>query len=132
MGASAVLDHVPEDVRPNESAEPRAAVNEDKSDWRSTASATAKLLLRGVNESADAFGPLKSVAGGLCFILDNCEVCPSSPHHPQRLLVFQRTKANQQAIESLAPRVKALSASLCTSILEDDVKERERRKKLEQ
>ena len=42
--------------------------------WGSTASATAKLLLRGVKESADAFPPLKSVVGGLCFILDNCEV----------------------------------------------------------
>jgi len=40
----------------------------------SMASATAKLLLRGVKESADAFPPLKSVVGGLCFILDNCEV----------------------------------------------------------
>ena len=39
-----------------------------------TASAAAKLLLRGVRDTADAFGPLKSVAGGLCFILENCEV----------------------------------------------------------
>ena len=53
-------------------------------------------------------------------------------HCPRHLLVFQRTKANQQAIESLAPRVKALSSSLCTSVLEGDAKERERRKKLEQ
>ena len=43
-------------------------------EWMSTASATAKLFLRGVNESADVFPPLKSVVGGLCFILDNCEV----------------------------------------------------------
>jgi len=42
--------------------------------WGSTASATAKLLLHGVKESADAFPPLKSVVGGLCFILDNCDV----------------------------------------------------------
>ena len=71
---SAVPDHALEDVRPNESAEPSAATKEEKPDWRSTASATAKLLLRGVNESADTFGPLKSVTGGLCFILENCEV----------------------------------------------------------
>ena len=50
------------------------AADENKADWKSTASASAKLLLRGVCDSADAFGPLKSVAGGLCFILDNCEV----------------------------------------------------------
>ena len=39
-----------------------------------TVSDTAKLLLRTVRDSADAFPPLKSVAGGLCFILDNYEV----------------------------------------------------------
>ena len=57
--------------------EPSSAVNK-KSDWKSTTFATAKLLLRGVRDSADAFGPLKSVVGGLCFILENCEVRPSS------------------------------------------------------
>ena len=77
-GTSAVPDPVPGDIRSNENAEPSVAADENKSSWRSTASATAKLLLRGVNDSADAFGPLKSVAGGLCFILDNCEVRPSS------------------------------------------------------
>ena len=42
--------------------------------WKSTISATAKLLLCGVRDSADAFGPLKSVAGGLCFIMENHKV----------------------------------------------------------
>jgi len=42
--------------------------------WKSTASATAKLLLRAAKESVDAFPPLKSTVGGLCFILDNYEV----------------------------------------------------------
>ena len=51
-----------------------AAVNENESGWKATASASAKLLLRGVSSSSEAFGPLKSVAGGLCFILENCEV----------------------------------------------------------
>ena len=57
-----------------------SAVNENKSKLKSLASSGAKLILRGVRESSDAFGPLKSVAGGLCFILDNCEVrgSPSS------------------------------------------------------
>ena len=63
---------------PNEGSEPNAAADEKKSNWKSTASASAKLLLRGVSDSADAFGPLKSVAGGLCFILENCEVRPPS------------------------------------------------------
>jgi len=69
----AIPDHVQEDPRPNEGAEPNPAADK-KSTWKSTVSAAAKLLLRGVSDSADAFGPLKSVAGGLCFILDNCEV----------------------------------------------------------
>ena len=58
----------------DEGVEPSATPGENKSDWKSTASASAKLLLRGVRDSADAFGPLKSVTGGLCFILENCEV----------------------------------------------------------
>ena len=50
------------------------AAVENRLDWKSTASSSAKLVLRAVRDSADAFGPLKSVAGGLCFILENCEV----------------------------------------------------------
>ena len=61
-----------------ESPGPSGAADKKKSDWKSTASASAKLALRGVRDSADAFGPLKSVAGGLCFILENCEVWPFS------------------------------------------------------
>ena len=53
---------------------PSVAPDENNSGWRSTVSASAKLLLRGVRDSADALGPLKSIAGGLCFILENCEV----------------------------------------------------------
>ena len=129
---SAVPDGVLED-RPSESAEPNAVANEHKSNWRSTASATVKLLLRGVRDSADAFGPLKSVAGGLCFVLENYEVW-SSPRirYLGGLHVSQRTKANQKMIESLAPRVKALAESLCEPALKADVKEGARRKRLEQ
>ena len=61
--------------------------DENKSNWKSTAAATAKFFLRGVRESADAFGPLKSVAGDLCFILENCEVRPSHICYPQYLPV---------------------------------------------
>ena len=51
-----------------------AAEEENRPGWKSTASSSAKLILRAVRDSSDAFGPLKSVAGGLCFILENCEV----------------------------------------------------------
>ena len=63
----------------NGSVGPGASADESGLDWGSTVSSTAKLLLRGVRDSADAFPPLKSVAGGLCFILENCEVS-SLPH----------------------------------------------------
>ena len=72
----AVPDRVQGDPRLDENAEPSTISNKKKPNWKSTALATAKLLLRGVRDSADAFGPLKSVAGGLCFILENCEVWP--------------------------------------------------------
>ena len=58
----------------NENVEASAAVDGERPGWKSTASSSAKLVLRAVRDSADAFGPLKSVAGGLCFILENCEV----------------------------------------------------------
>jgi hypothetical protein len=58
----------------NENVGAGAAADENRPDWKSTASSSAKLVLRAVRDSADAFGPLKSVAGGLCFILENCEV----------------------------------------------------------
>ena len=95
-------------------------------------SATAKLLLRGVRDTADAFGPLKSVAGGLCFLLENYEVFPiSCIPYVQRLQASQQTESNGQAMESLAPRVEALAEQLCGRVLEGDINEEKRREKLE-
>jgi len=74
---STVPDHTSEDICSNQSTEPNTAANENKWNWKSTASETAKLLLRGVRDSADTFPLLKSTARGLCFILDNCEVWSS-------------------------------------------------------
>jgi len=131
-GTSTVPDPAPEVLHPDESVGTGAASDKNKPNWKSTASASAKLLLRGVRDSADAFGPLKSVAGGLCFILENHEVRSTSRiRRPQHLQSPQRTKANEQAIESLAPRVKALAELLDAPVSEGDVKERERRNELE-
>ena len=80
---SAVPDHLPKGLLLDENAEPNVTTNEKKSSWKSTAFATVKFLLRGVRDSADAFGPLKSVAGCLCFILENCQVRPSPRVHRQ-------------------------------------------------
>ena len=134
---STIPDHEPEAPRPDEGAEQSAVVDEKKSNWKSAASATAKLLLRGVRDSADAFGPLKAVAGGLCFVLENYEVLlPYHVHYPQCLQVLQRTKANTQAntqaVTLLVPRVKALSTLLCMPVSEGDAQELARRKELGQ
>jgi hypothetical protein len=56
---------------------------------------------------------------------------PPPAYAIQRLQVPQQMKANTQAIESLAPRVKALAESLCAPVSEGDVKEGSRRKVLE-
>ena len=130
---SAGPDQVPGVVSSNKSAGQGPAAGKEKSNLRSTAVAVAKALLRGVNESADVFGPLKSVTAGLCFILDNYEVRPLSPiYRLQRLRISQRMKANTQAIESLAPRVKTLNELLRRPVPDGDVDEAARREKLEQ
>ena len=58
----------------NENIGASGAADENGPGWKSTGSSSAKLVLQAVRDSADAFGLLKSVAGGLCFILENCEV----------------------------------------------------------
>ena len=126
-----IPDQIAEDPHSRAPADLGEVTDKKKSNLKSAAAATAKLLLRGVRDTADAFGPLKSVVGGLCFILENCEVCPvSCLHCVQPLQVPQRTNANGQAIESLAPRVGALAGRLCENIPDGDVKEIKRREKL--
>ena len=77
---TAAPDHEPEDIHPSENTEPSTAADEKKSDWMSTTASAAKLILYVVRDSADFFPPLKSVAGGLCSILENCEVRSSSAY----------------------------------------------------
>ena len=86
--ASVIPDPAPGALHPGENSGLGVTPDNSNPDWKSTASATAKLLLRGVRDSADAFGPLKSVTGGLCFILENYEVWPppvQHTHYPQYL-----------------------------------------------
>ena len=52
--------------------------DEPNSSWKFNAFATAKLFLCEAKESANASDFLKVVVAGLCFILENCEVWPSS------------------------------------------------------
>ena len=64
-------------------------------DWKSTVSDTAKLILRSVRDSADVFPPLKSVVGGLCFILENYEVC-HLPHITRTILRIVPASTGEQ------------------------------------
>ena len=50
---------------------------------------------------------------------------------PTTLTGLQKTKANKRAIESLAPRVKAIADSLYMPVPEGDIREESRRKILE-
>ena len=55
-----------------------------KLNWKATAYSTTKLAVYLVRESSDVFPLLKSVAGGLCAILQHCDVrtIPPVPHRP--------------------------------------------------
>ena len=127
-----IPDHTSEVFHPDRSIEASAAMVKNNPDKRSTVSATAKLL-HGLRDSTSAFIPLQSVARGLCFILESCQVWPpSGTFSPQYLWSSQQTEVDEQAIELLVPRVKVLSESLCTPIHPGDINERERERKLEQ
>ena len=68
------LDHVPGwSTTTNE--------NKSKSSWKSTAYASAKVVIDVVKESSDVFPPLKSVVGGLAAILKHCDVWSVSLVH---------------------------------------------------
>ena len=128
-GTSTQPDHVPEDIHPNKSVEPSVTAGKNES---KPGSPTAKLLC-GVRDSMNAFGPLRSIARALCFILENCMVYP--PCHMFGLecsQYSQQTDMDIRAIELLAPRIRVLSESLCAPIKPGDVNEEERGKRLEQ
>lgn len=57
-----------EDLGSSSQAVGPGAIDGTPSNLKSVAASATKLIIRGVNESADAFGPLKSVAGFLTFI----------------------------------------------------------------
>ena len=51
-----------------------AAADETQQIWKPAASAETKLALHRVKESPNAYSPLRSIAEGLCLILESCEV----------------------------------------------------------
>ena len=52
-----------------------SVVDENGSNRKSTTYSATKLAINLVEESADAFPPLKSIVGSLSAILDHCNVC---------------------------------------------------------
>jgi hypothetical protein len=68
------LDCVREPAKSSIHALNPGATSEDLSNRKSTTSATANAILRGVEESSNAYPLLKSVAKHLCLVLDNSEV----------------------------------------------------------
>ena len=129
---STIPHHVPEVPHLDESVESGVAAADSELGRISVVSATAKLLC-GVRDSKGAFIPLRSIAGLLYSILENCQVwlplCTLSSHC---LWSFKQTEVDEQAIELLAPRLKVLSNSLCAPIHKDDVNEKGRAEELEQ
>ena len=127
-----MLDCAPKILCSDKSIELSAALDAATSDGESIPSTTVKLLC-GVRDSPSGFGPLKSLAGALCIILENCKVWPPShTFNLQYLQSFQQTEVDEQAIESLVPHIKALSELLCVPIPQGDVNEEDREGKLEQ
>ena len=59
---------------PSELTVKPSAMDENGSNRKSNAYSTTKLAINLVEESADAFPPLKSVVGNLSAILDHCDV----------------------------------------------------------
>ena len=75
-----------EKSKPSEHAVKPNATDKKGSDWKSTAYNAAKLAINLAKESADAFPPLGSVAGGLSAILDHCDVQATSHTTPPTML----------------------------------------------
>ena len=129
---STIPHHVPQVLRPDKSVELGVAAADSELGRKSVVSATAKLLCV-VRDSKGAFVPLKSIAGLLYSILENCQVwLPLCTLSSYCLWPFKQTEVDAQAIELLAPRLKVLSNSLCAPIHKDDVNEKGRAEELEQ
>lgn len=98
---------------PDHIQEALPAVGGGESNWKSIASAPAKLFFRLARDTLDVFPPFRSTVGVLCAILESIEV--QSTSHPLLtcLQLSRQTDVDEQAIESLVPRVRPLVESLC-------------------
>lgn len=125
--SSAIYHRVQEPAQPSNHVPGPCVGDEDVLNLKSNTTSEAKSSLLGVKESARGFPPLKFVAGGLCLVLDSCEVrFPSNTFNLYCSQLLQQTEVNREAIELLAPRIKILSESLCAPIPLGDVNEKER------
>ena len=130
---STIPHHPPDAPHLDENVESGVAMDNGGLGEKSVVSATAKLLC-GVRDSKNTSVALKSIAGHLYSILENCQVWPppcTLSLQCSSLWSFQQTDVDGQAIELLAPRVKILSESLCAPIQPGDTNEKQRGEKLE-
>jgi hypothetical protein len=92
-GNSVVLDHNQSAPREGERLEPldhvpnRGAATENKSNWKSTAYSSAKVVIDVAKESSEVFPPLKAAVGGLAAILKHYDVW-SNPPTPSTILTI--------------------------------------------
>ena len=104
-----VPTHVQEVPSSNQS-EPNAADEKNVDQWKSTTSSAAKFILYAVEEYADALpsSDLSLQISALSRKIARCGL-PSHIGYSQHSRVPQRTKANKQGIDLLAPRIENLS-----------------------
>lgn len=76
------------------------AAPELRPDFKNTISSATKLLIRTAERTSDALPPLKSVVGGLCAILENCEVL-STFVHPAPVLTVLTANDGRQPIDRI-------------------------------
>lgn len=69
-------------------------VSEKKSDWKSTAYSSAKVVIDVVKESSEVFPPLKAAASGLAAVLKHCDVRSISPI-PSAMLITTSASNDQ-------------------------------------
>ena len=92
----------------------------------SAAISGAKIALDIAKESADAFGPLKSVLGGIAAILKHCEVRHfRAPVLTSDRVCLQQTTAVRNQIQVLLSRIATLETIFSSPT--DDREEQDRR-----
>ena len=82
-------------VEPSSYVVDPSAAYENNSNWKSTAYASAKVIIDVVKESSDVFTPLKSVAGGLSAVLKHYDARIPIFIKPSTLFIIKLASAGE-------------------------------------